>query len=204
MSSRMPPPDIHEPHKADDNGDWALLERAGAGDEQAFATLYRRYRGYLERFVYQVTRRSDLVEDVISEVMFAVWQQAGRVETLSRASTWIMGIAHNQALSALRKAKRHIPVHDAVAAAYEPSDDGRAVRGLEAANLLRAAMQQLSAEQRAVLELVYFQGMHYREVGMVLGCPENTVKTRVWSARNKLRDLWPQLAGGDTDLPHQV
>ena len=70
-------PPASEPAR-DDDGDWLLLERIGRGDEPAFEVFYKRYRHYLERFVYQVTRRPDLVDDVISEVMLAVWQQAAR------------------------------------------------------------------------------------------------------------------------------
>ncbi len=57
-------------------------------------------------------------------------------------------------------------------------------------------MRALSPEQRAVMELVYHHGLHYREIAQVIDCPENTVKTRVFHARRKLRSLWPELTGG--------
>lgn len=186
-----PPAPVATAAPSDDDGDWELIARIGAGDERAFETFYRRYRRYLERFIYQITRRNDLVEDVISEVMLAVWQQAARTERLARASTWLLGIANFKALHALRKAG--VSVSDA--AVDDPGDDALGQRELEQDDLMMAALRSLSAEQRAVLELVYFHGLHYDDIARVLDCPENTVKTRVFHARKRLRALWPRLSG---------
>ena len=148
-----------------------LIERIGRGDEPAFAIFYKRYRRYLERFVYQIMRRPDLIDDVISEVMLTVWRQAARTERLALASTWLLGIANFKSLQALRKL------------------------GITSGNVLHVALRQLSPEQRGALELVYFHGLHYRDIARVMDCPENTVKTRIFHARKRLREFWPQLTG---------
>ena len=177
----------------DDDGDWELIARIGRGDEQAFEVFYRRYRRYLERFVYQVTRRVELVDDVVSEVMLAVWQQAARTERLALASTWVLGIANFKSLQALRKQG---VVSGGDARSAERGDDERlAERTVEQDDLLMAALEHLSPEQRAVLELVYFNGLHYQDIARLLDCPENTVKTRIFHARRRLREVWPQLSG---------
>jgi RNA polymerase sigma-70 factor (ECF subfamily) len=49
-----------------------------------------------------------------------------------------------------------------------------------------------------VLELVYYHGLHYSDIATILDCPENTVKTRIFHARRKLRTVWPALTGGST------
>lgn len=97
----------NEPHsrplpEANDEADWELIRRIGGGDRMAFERLYKHYYRYLFRFVYRVTHRLDLVEEIINEVMFVVWQKARTVEVRARASTWIMGIAYKKALKALQ------------------------------------------------------------------------------------------------------
>jgi RNA polymerase sigma-70 factor (ECF subfamily) len=177
----------------DDDSDWLLIERIGRGDEPAFEIFYKRYRRYLERFIYQVTRRSELVDDVISEVMLAVWQQASRTERLAQASTWVLGIANFKSLQALRKLG--ITSGSDGLVDEGSGDDSLGQRVLEQDNLLHVALRHLSPEQRAAMELVYFHGLHYQDIAKVMDCPENTVKTRIFHARRRLRELWPQLSG---------
>ena len=140
----------------------------------------------------------ELIDDVISEVMLVVWQQAGRTERRARASTWLLGIANFRSLHALRKAARGLGTGSI---AEEPGDNGRALRVVEQDDLLHVALRHLSPEQRTVLELVYFNGLHYDDIAQVVGCPENTVKTRVFHARKRLRALWPSLTGDVASRP---
>ena len=175
----------------DDDGDWLLIERIGRGDVPAFEIFYKRYRPYLERFVYQVTRRPDVVDDVISEVMLAVWQQAARTERRALASTWLLGVANFKALQALRK----LGVTGGSETQLPERGGDEAERVLEQDDLLHAALRHLSPEQRGALELVYFHGLHYQDIARVMDCPENTVKTRISHARKRLREIWPQLTG---------
>ena len=193
LKSRPPDPQPAAPAGRDDDGDWALIAAIGRGDEQAFEAFYKRYRRYVERFVYQVTRRAELVDDVVSEVMIAVWQQAVRTERLALASTWLLGIANYKSLQALRK--QGITANPEQHCAEVGDDEALAERVLEQDNLLYAALRHLSPEQRAALELVYFHGLHYQDIAAVMNCPENTVKTRIFHARRRLREVWPRLTG---------
>lgn len=193
VTFRAPPARPVDPAVRDDDGDWLLIERIGRGDAPAFEIFYKRYRRYLERFVYQVTRRQELVDDVISEVMLAVWQQAARTERLALASTWLLGIANFKSLQAMRKLG--ITTGSDGTSDEGAGDDSLAQRELEQDNLLHVALRHLSPEQRAAMELVYFHGLHYQDIAKVMDCPENTVKTRIFHARKRLREVWPQLTG---------
>jgi len=178
---------------ADDARDWALIAAIGTGDQRALAALYKRHYDYLYRFVLRVTRRVDGVDDVVNEVMHIVWQQAAKAEPRALASTWILSIAQR---CALKRMSRSGPEHDAL----DDEDprvgaDSAALQGVDAADLMTKALAVLPAEQRAVIALVYEQGLNYAEIAAVLGCPENTVKTRVFHARRKLRAVWPSLTG---------
>lgn len=193
----MEPDDRGEQWQSDD--DWELIRRVGTGDQAALERLYKQYYSGLYRFVLQITQRIDYVEEVINDVMFVVWEKAAVVTPLSKASTWVLGIAHNKSLQALRRGRRsgdgalnqnidadHIPAHDV------------SIREMETEEVLFALLQALSPEQRAVLELVYYHGLHYAEIARVIDCSENTVKTRVFHARKKLREIWPDLTGTRT------
>jgi RNA polymerase sigma factor (sigma-70 family) len=190
-------PDHTEPQahrESEDARDWALIAKIGEGDRTAFERLYKRYFQYLFRFIYQLTRRFDMVEDVINEVMLVVWQKASTTIPLARASTWILGIAHHKALQAMTKSGV-VYGSDENHRGVENHDEGTAHDVLEADDLFARALRHLAPEHRAVLELVYHHELHYNEIALILGVPENTVKTRVFHARRKLREHWPTLVG---------
>ena len=117
----------------------------------------------------------------------------GPPQRLALASTWLLGIANFKSLQALRK----LGITSGGAAQLEAlnGDEGHEQRVIEQDNLLHVALRYLSAEQRGALELVYFHGLHYQDIARVMDCPENTVKTRIFHARKRLREIWPLLTG---------
>lgn len=191
MSERV---NADAPAAADE--DWDLIRRIGTGDQGALERLYRRYYDYLYRFVYQVTRRAECVEDVINEVMFVVWQKAAQTVPRARASTWILGIANHKALNAVSRSGTQTVAMDSEEA-EQVSDEALGARQLESDDLMFAALQVLSPEQRAVMEMVYYHGLHYSTIAELMDCPENTVKTRIFHARKRLKAVWAELSGSD-------
>jgi RNA polymerase sigma factor (sigma-70 family) len=190
-----------------DERDELLLERVAGKDRSAFQELYHRYYQRLFGYVYKMTRRPDLVEETVNDTLLAVWQGARSFDGRSRPSTWILGIAHRQALKALGRQKRRdrdgnlAPDDFATAAAEGP--ESLAVHR-ELASTLGRALQQLPAEQRAVVELTYFHGCSYPEISEILGCPTNTVKTRMFHARRRLRGLLAGTGFGHESRPGAV
>jgi RNA polymerase sigma factor (sigma-70 family) len=167
-----------------------LLRRVANGERLAFDTFYRAYYRRLHRFLEQVIRRPELIGEVLNDTMMVVWRKAGTFNHGSRVSTWVFAIAYRRALKALKRA----PDRNIEVAMLE--DPGQVDAGLEQslierdiARRLRAALAFLSADQRAVVELTYYHGYAYREVAQIVGCPVDTVKTRMFHARRKLRDL---------------
>src|ERR1700712_3756491 len=79
----------------------ALLHRVAAKDRRAFETLYPLYYRRLFGYLLKLTRRAELVEEVLNDVMFAIWKGAASFDGRSRPSTWIFGIAYHKALKAL-------------------------------------------------------------------------------------------------------
>ncbi len=176
-----------------DAADRLLLERMAKGDRNALGALYHGYHGRLCRFLSRLTRRADVIEEVINETFWVVWQKAGDFRGESRVSTWIMGIAYRCGLKGLRQRGTSPPAGPAPEEAIEQAiypDEDRELR-----DWLAKGMERLSADQRVVVELVYGVGHSLEEVAIIMQCPLGTVKARLFHARVKLRNVLPDLAG---------
>jgi RNA polymerase sigma-70 factor (ECF subfamily) len=174
-----------------DDFDRALIASIAHGDQTAFRELHARYYYRITHFVLAVTHRSDLVGEVANDTLWVVWQCAARFRGESKVSTWIMGITRNLSVKAMRAMGRgYNNVSDALEEqAYEPSSRS------ELTDWVDEALAQLPFEQRAVLEMFYGLDRSCAEISQVLNCPVNTVKTRMFHGRRKLRELLPRLAG---------
>ena len=182
----------------DTNGDTAdarLLGLVAGGDREAFERLYHLYFPRLTRFLNRSTRNLQLIEEVVNDTMLVVWRKAPSWDASCKVSTWIFAIAW-------RRARKSASGPGAVRGACEPLD--AAPELLEASpdsqpewqfarlrqhQAVDAAVNALPAEQRAVVQLTYFHDMGYADIADVLGCPENTVKTRMFYARRRLAIL---------------
>jgi RNA polymerase sigma factor (sigma-70 family) len=165
-----------------------LIARLCNADELALEQLYHHYYTRLFRFVGRITQRDDLIDEVINDVMYVVWEKAASYEPSCKPSTWIFGIAFNKARQAVRNADRSeeesLDDLDEDSSWLGKEDDSFA--RLELDEWLTSALSELSPEHRAVIELTYFEGLHYSEIATIMGCPENTVKTRMHHARKNL------------------
>jgi RNA polymerase sigma-70 factor (ECF subfamily) len=173
-----------------DDEEVRLIARVCAGDRTAFEALYRLYHPRLARFLDRMTRRPGMVEELLNDTMLVVWRRAASYNGRSKVSTWVFGIAYRTALKALRQLDEAVEDPDleepAGTADAEPEHHlGR----LQVHALLLRALEGLSAEHRAVVDLTYFHGLGYREIAEVVDCPVDTVKTRMFHARRRLRLL---------------
>lgn len=167
----------------------ALIGQVAGGDTAAFETLFRRYRPRLGRFIEHLTRRPHLVDEILNDTMLIVWRRAHTFNLRSRLSTWIIGIALRRSFKALQKADDAFAFEpDTGAASAECGPEDQLLRQQVRARL-RLALTSLSPEHRAVIELTYYEGYTYREIAAVVGCPIDTVKTRMYHARRRLKSL---------------
>lgn len=175
-----------------------LLAAVARRDRSAFAQLYGIYQprlyGYLRRF----TANAVLAEEIMDDVMYVVWTDAKKFRGKSAVSSWVFGIAYRKALTALRKEGRYeAPLRRDV----ETADTrGGSHADLE---LIRAGLAELSPDHRQVIELTYFCGFSYQEIAEIADCPVNTVKTRMFHARRRLKVLLPRLAGETSEQSHE-
>ena len=171
-----------------DEPERSLLARVAEGDRDAFRELYLRYHRRLARFLTRLTHRREDAEEIINDTMWIVWQRASDFRGASRVSTWVMGIAYRRALKMIRRAVTHERAMLLEAVDDEPSHDV-VVESSADRKLLERALAQLPLEQRLVLELTYYLDHSCEEIADIMECPVNTVKTRMFHARRKLRVL---------------
>ena len=176
-----------------EDSDRRLLAKVAARDREAFRELYIIYHRRLARFLVRLTRRYELAEEIINDTLWVVWRKAADFRGDSRVSTWIMGIAYRRALKTLRA--RGNQVLDTVPIENEPLVAPDELGEAEMGEWILLAMQQLPTEQRLAVEFAYGYGHSCEEIALIMDCPVNTVKTRLFHAREKLRVALPGLAG---------
>jgi RNA polymerase sigma-70 factor, ECF subfamily len=177
--------------RARDERELALLTRIAAHDSAAMKELYFLYHRRLARFLTRLTTRTDVAEEIINDTFWVVWQRASDFRRASLVSTWILGIAYRRALKTLRKLR---PVHAVEEDPSEELSDAPWERA-ELSEWLGVALTRLPLEQRTVLELAYNLGHSCEEIATIMECPVNTIKTRMFHARRKLRGILLALAG---------
>ncbi len=174
--------------------DALLLERICAGDDRALAAVYDQHAGLVYGLARRVARDEQLARDVTQEVFTYLWEMPDRVD-LSRGSlrTYLALLAHRRAVDEIRRSEARFRAETA-SAVPEP-EDGPENRVVDATTQiwrtkhLTALLDMLPAEQRAAVQLAYYDGLTYVQVAQALGIPEGTAKTRLRAALAKLRAL---------------
>jgi RNA polymerase sigma-70 factor, ECF subfamily len=169
-----------------------LITRVGQGDRRAFEELYNLYHRRMARFLTRLTRRYDLAEEIINDTFWVVWRKARSFRGDSQPSTWILGIAYRKARNAFRSSARLMEKNLQLEPLPPTTEEPAGTEELR--EWLARALAALPVEQRLAVELCYELGHSCEEIATIMGCPVNTVKTRLFHARAKLQKLLPQLA----------
>lgn len=168
--------------------DAALIDKITQRDEAALAAIYDRYAGMLLSVLNRILRDTQAAEEILQDVFYQLWSNASRFDP-ERGSLpgWLLVIARNRAISRLR---RHNPaageeiLENTVAM---PCDLESSAAQQQLLARVKNAFDQLPKEQRAAIELAYFEGMTHSEIAERTGDPLGTVKTRLRSALETLR-----------------
>ena len=182
--------------------DWAaLIKRVAEGDQSALTTLYDSTSRLVFGLILRVVADRSSAEEVLLDVYTQVWRQASTYDNKRGAPlAWLMTIARTRGIDRLRSGKhehQHKESLDSIGeiTATTASPEADTVTA-ERRQLVRSALDALSAEQREVIELAYFSGLSHSEIALKLGQPLGTVKTRTRLGMMKLRDmLRPALEG---------
>jgi RNA polymerase sigma-70 factor (ECF subfamily) len=154
---------------------------------RAFEVLYRKYHPRLTRFLMNLVRRPQLVEEVLNDTLMVVWERPDSFRGASSPATWVFAIAYRKAMKALRRRDEPIEDADAENRASPDPDPEQQANDRRVQDALISVMNELSSDHRAVVDLTYFHEMGYREIADIMACPVDTVKTRIFHARRQLK-----------------
>jgi RNA polymerase sigma-70 factor (ECF subfamily) len=174
-----------------------LLTACGAKDEAAFRRLYDETHQRILYFAHRILGDHEMAEDVVAETYMAVWKSAGSFKGRSKVLTWIFGIARNLSMNALKKRRFDYAIDDCH---HLSTDGGLDSRTLDRREVVAKGLLKVSAKHREVLDLVFYQGFNYQEIGDILDVPENTVKTRVFYAKKALHETLCKMGVEQNDL----
>lgn len=185
-----------------------LLQRVAVKDKIAFEKLYTRFYPQLTRYLSRLMRRPEMVEEVVNDTLFVVWDKADQFQGRSKVSTWVTGISYLKGIKALDRLRMQ-PEQQAetLAEAEDIAESENLISKLGLGEWLASGLDKISADQRSVIELTYFSGYSYQEIADIMDCPVNTVKTRMFHARRKLSKLLPLLEEqnkGETTINEQI
>lgn len=166
--------------------DTKLIERCIEGDRQAFETLLIQYEKPVFNAAYRMLNNREDASDVTQTVFLKVYENFSSFDPSRRFFSWIYRITLNESLNWLGKQNRLEPLQ------HETADEGLSPeQEVDSAKLsaeIQAALMTLKTDYRTVIILKHFLGCSYMEISDVLEIPEKTVKSRLYSARQQLKD----------------
>jgi RNA polymerase sigma factor (sigma-70 family) len=174
--------------------DESLLSLVASSDENALAELYDRFGRVAYGLALRILRDDALAQDAVQDAFLAVWRSADRfLAERAKASTWILTLVHRRAVDLVRREdrRRADPLESAPEPTAQTTAEDEATLGFQR-RVVQEALRRLPPEQREALELGYYGGLTQTELAERLGQPLGTIKSRMFTGLNRLRDLLAQ------------
>lgn len=173
----------------DDGSDQALLARYRNGDRDAFAEIVVRYQRPIYNAAFWMLRNAEDARDIAQVVFMRVVERLDEYDSHYKFFSWIYRIAVNESLNLLRRNGHEEPLDDEVDLPGIGDDPETQVRDAERSRYVQRALSTMSTMDRTVIVLRHFSDCSYQEIARILDVDEKTVKSRLFEARHRLRDL---------------
>jgi RNA polymerase sigma-70 factor (ECF subfamily) len=183
------------------DNDESLVARFQSGDRSAFTVLVRRHQGPLYHFAFRQLRSAPAAEDVVQETFVRVVQNAADFKHEARFTTWVYTIARNLCIDQLRKRahRKHPSLDEARGEDGEgrtlgelvpdkKADTERLASSSEIKERIAQAVAKLPDDQREVFLMREVANLPFKEIAEITGVPENTVKSRMRYALERLQE----------------
>lgn len=178
----------------DNDPDIALVERCRNGDWSAFTDLVVRYQRPIYNAAFWILHRAEDANDVTQTVFLKVAERLDEYDPRYKFFSWIYRIAINESLNLLRRNRREESLDDERdLPGAESADPERQASSAQVAGRIRSALMKMTPNDRLVLTLRHFSECSYHEIGEILDIDQKTVKSRLFEARQRLRDLLKDL-----------
>jgi RNA polymerase sigma-70 factor, ECF subfamily len=170
-----------------EDSDGLLVQRCRGGDRRAFGTLVDRYQKPVYNAALRMLRNPEDARDVAQTVFLKVFEHLADYDPKFRFYSWIYRIAINESINVLDRRQRHAPILG------DEIDDRRGaedeVGSMQTGVRVQRALMSIKPEYRSIIVLKHFLDLSYDDIGQVLGLPEKTVKSRLFTARQLLKDV---------------
>lgn len=168
--------------------DEALIALVVARDREAFATLFGRFAGRIKGFMIRSGLNHGEADEAAQDVMLSVWRKADSFDPArASAAGWIFAIARNRRVDMLRRRRPEPDPEDPLFRPDPPQAADMAVSAADRDRAVRAALTELSEEQREVVRLAFFDGLSQAQIAAMTDQPLGTVKSRMRLAFGRLR-----------------
>jgi RNA polymerase sigma-70 factor (ECF subfamily) len=165
-----------------------LIAAARRDNVEAYNLLVSRWEKRIFNYLLRLIKNREDALDLSQDVFLKAYQNLRRLEDPGRFAPWLYRIAHNEAYSYLRKNR---PETDLDEAQYQPwvePGPSRRMLPIEVSLAVERALERLSDDQREAVVLKIYQGFKFEEMAGILGCPVSTVKSRLYTALDLLKD----------------
>ena len=166
--------------------DARLVRDCRRGDRKAFETLLRNYERPIFNAALRILDNRDDAKDVTQTVFLKAYENLDRYNPKYRFYSWIYRIALNESINVINTRKRTKPIDEDGAPDWRSPEE--AAGEAELSNRLQDALMSISADYRTVIVMKHFLDCSYREISEILDIPEKTVKSRLFTARQRMRD----------------
>jgi len=173
-----------------------LLRRCQRSDESALGLLIELLGSRVFRLAFRVLGDASQADEASADVFVKVWSKCGQWRQDSSALTWIFRVAYRTIVDERRRSKfRFRPSTDEIADTRPTPDEVASERETQERNSrqLQQALSQLTADERGLVHLHYFEGLSLSEIGEIVGATRDALKMRLARTRDKLRELLTQL-----------
>jgi RNA polymerase sigma-70 factor (ECF subfamily) len=200
--ARVAPDDIGRDRAVDDDVDdasQALLARLQRADASAITSVYQQHHQAVRVFAQRLVGDVDAAEDLVQDVFVALPRAVTRFRGECALRTFLVSIAVNHAKNHVRAAARRRAALARLAREPEPgsADPHRDAERRQLGDRLMLALDALPLEQRVAVVLAEIEDRTSTEIATIVGAPEGTVRTRIFHAKRKLRELMSASAGGE-------
>ncbi len=161
-----------------------LIAQARRGKVEAYNLLISRWEKRVFNYILRLVGHREDALDLTQDVFLKAYQSLSKLEDASRFAPWLYRIAHNEAYSLLRKNRPEGELE------YEPrsAEPGARMFPIELSLAVESALNRLTPDQREAVVLKVYQGFKFEEMAEILSCPVSTVKSRLYTALDLLKD----------------
>ncbi len=174
-----------------------LLAHIANGSEKAMKIFFDDNANTVYRYIFSHCNEESIASEILNEVMLDVWRKPQSFQGKSKISTWLIGIARHKLLDHYRRNKRHSGEELNDSLEDETPSIACEINAEQHSAFLDNCMQKLSSSHKEIVHLVFFEDLGYPEIAEIIALPVGTIKSRIFHAKEKLRQCIQRLTQGD-------